>query len=109
MTYISDWYEQGEAYERAVCEQTGKPWKRLTDREQQIAGEMVDAARARGHKRLRWRVPAQPWPLGAVWPDAKLWMIPIDRSYDQGRVVLTARPWCGRRHVVDVLREVSPL
>lgn len=104
MVDTADWYAQGEAREREFCLATGKPWHRLTAAEHGIAGMIATMARADGHRRLRWLVPRPAWSVGAPWPDAKLWGIPVTHPYESGPVVLTARRWRGGPYVIGVVR-----
>lgn len=91
-----------EAHECEHCRQRGLPWMRLTAAEQEQALTMILSSR--GHTRLRWQMPREPWPLGAVWPEPHLWGVPVDRPYRTGPVRLTARRTLRRRYVRGVLR-----
>ena len=99
----SDWYARGEAEEKRLCEDTGRPWARLTEVEQARAGELIVRARKLGYRHLEWWVPHYPWPVGAVWLETTLWQVPVRYPYDHGAVVLTARHWF-RRYPVATLR-----
>ncbi|MGH3987667.1 MAG: hypothetical protein ACRDTZ_10155 [Pseudonocardiaceae bacterium] len=99
----------GEVTERAYCKSNGLPWARLTPEEQDAARCMLAEVRHAGHPRLSWEVPRDPWPLGAVWPCAKLFGLPV-RHRDVPRVRLMARTrLLGRRHLVAELYRAGPV
>ena len=97
--------DANEAREYEHCRRLGIPWMRLTATEQARAQDLILSSR--GHQRLRWHVPREPWPLGAVWPELHLWAIPVRWPYVAGPVALTARRRFGRRYVVAELRPAA--
>lgn len=98
--------DAGEAHEFEHCRQRGLPWMRLNAYEQAHARDLLVVAG--DHERVRWHVPREPWPLGAVWPEPRLWGTPVRWPYRRGPVVLTARRRFGRRYVIGVVREQMP-